>query len=267
MRRPWLLVGPLALVVAATVVWWSQYASPPDASPVPQVVSRASPPPPPVAEPSVPRAAPIDPQTLRMQATAGPPQYAVDPPSMLGDDIDSLHARATAGDLAAMRILGTGLHACLSRWRDPDAREPYRQLQTELQGNSDGKRPHADLDRQSYDRYERAMARHVDCLALGKERASTGLGWLERAARAGDLDAKVAFARMALDDNAYADDGEMYADLDEVIRRRDLADAWVRDAIASGERRALADIANGNENMVTNARDRAVYSLAWSLVL
>lgn len=265
MHRSWLLV-PLVLAAAAAM-WWSLRESLPDASPPQSVGDRASPVPELAVEPPATQRITVDPQVLQMQVFAGPPLGGLASPYLLGDEIDALHARASAGDLKAMLQLGTGLHACLSNWRDPDARKPYQLLQAELQHNASGARPRAESDRESHDRYARAMARHVDCMAIGRERASTGLGWLERAARAGDIEAKTAFARMALDENAYADDGAIYADLDEVIRRRDLADAWIRDAIASGERSALAAIANGGEHMVRNLRDRALYSAAWSLVL
>ena len=270
MHRSWLWV-PLVLAAAAAMWWSSLRESLPDAPPPQSVEERVAPvsmPAPALAvEPSATHQMTVDPQALQMQVFAGPPPGGLAPPYLLGDEIDALHARASAGDPKAMLQLGTGLHGCLSSWRDPEAREPYQTLQGMLQLNASGGRPHAERDRQSHDSYARAMARHVDCMAIGRERASTGLGWLERAARAGDIDAKTAFAQMALDDNAYADNGAMYVDLDEVIRRRDLADAWIRDAIASGERSALAAIANGGEHMVRNLRDRALYSAAWSLVL
>ena len=268
MRRSWRWLSSLGLaaLIAAGLIWWQRDESlhPAVPSPVPTAAPAATAP---VAAEATatPHEIAVDAQMiLRMQASAGPPAHDSDSPR---EDVDALHARASAGDVIAMHTLGSRLHGCLSNWRDPDAREPYKLLQIELRGNVDRSRPHIERDRQSFDRYDRAMARHVECLALGRERAMTGLGWLERAGRTGDIDAKVAFAQQALGKDAYGDTDEMYADLDEIIRRRDLADAWIRDAIESGDRSALASIANGDDHLVRNPRTRALYATAWSLVL
>lgn len=208
-----------------------------------------------------------DADTMRRQMFAGPPSYEQQAPYLLGDDIDDLQARAGSGDVKAMRTLGRGLHDCLSVFEDPDALDAKQSLDMNLASNLRKPDDRVSRDQNAYEVYDRTMARHVDCMALGRERAASGLGWLERAARAGDPQAKTEFASRALDRNAYPTEAAMLSDLDEVIRRRDLADAWVREAIESGERGALAMIANGPETMVRDERQRSIHQLAWRMVL
>lgn len=263
-----LVVAISAAVLAAGVWWWLRPASVAvtatpatvDATP-PQPSERAA------AALPAPRVVIADAETLRKQMFAGPPSHETSGPYLVGDTLDELLARAAAGDVMAMRSVGNGLHGCLSAFVDPDARRLKEQLDRDLQSNMDVTEGRAERDRVTYDHYEGLLAYHVDCMAIGRERAASGLGWLERAARAGDPEAKAEYASRALDNNAYPDEAAMLSDLDEVIRRRDLADTWVREAIESGERQALGTVANAPETMVRDPRQRAVHSLAWRMVL
>lgn len=201
----------------------------------------------------------LDDTIIALQVFAGPPREDDDRGPLLGETIDALLAGAAAGELEAMRELGTGLHRCLQAFVDPRATEIERRF---LEESASEYRAEV-----GFLNYTIQMAHHLDCIAIGHERAATGLGWLERAARAGDVSAKVAFATRAFDEAAYPDDSAMLSDLDEVLRRRGLVDAWVRDGIESGERSALANIANSPAATVRDPRMRAIYELAWKMVL
>ena len=201
---------------------------------------------------------------MRLQATAGPPEEPRFEEYVFLDRLDELTERAHAGDLDAMRELGDGLHNCLTHLRDPDAKKLRDTLAMQLDHGRAEKGAH--LDQQAYARHDRAMREHANCLAIGAERAGTGLAWLERAARAGHLQAQLGFVRRALDASSYPEREDLYANLDEVIRRRELVDRWIVEAIATGERSALADIAN-SDGAVRDPRQQSLYELAWRHVL
>ena len=264
------MAGVVAVVAVATVLAWSMRDDVAPATPVPaQAAAMAG-----QATPTRPsplrdlQPFRVDARFLQMQVFAGPPRTDESGRRPLaGEVVDDLQARAAAGEVDAMRALGIRLHECLGAFNDPEGAEITRTY--DVAREQIGKSPDyaASRNEGAFLTYTSRMAQHNDCLALGRERAALGLGWLERAARAGNVAAKVAYATHAFDTAAYPDDTALLSDLDEVLRRRALVDAWVIDGIESGERTALANITNSPDTTVRDPRMRATYDLAWKMVL
>lgn len=176
---------------------------------------------------------------------AGPPEPdPFGPPDLIGQHYPGLLERATAGDTDAMVELGRWLMGCRAALRDPDARQLHERLEQNLAPRRDGRMRGVEDIRRTRDFHERSLLEHVDCVALGAERVGTALGWIERAARAGDHRAMADFARYAFDRHEYETEEDLVQDLDEVIRRRDLARAWIQEALDAGERGALGYLSN-----------------------
>ena len=81
-------------------------------------------------------------------------------------------------------------------------------------------------------------AQPAACDALPAEERERGLAWIERAATAGDAAARRTFLQYALEDHYMPE--TVAADLEELVRRRDVARDFVREAMEHCEPDAFA---------------------------
>lgn len=209
-----------AVVAAVAAAVLLRAPVPPAATPtaVPEAVaSRATidsvPSPPVVPAPDVAVAAP-----------SFAPKFA-EPPEALVD----LLARAGAGDVEAMVDLGMSLQECRAdKLADLDKR--IRRLETR-----ESKLVEVRPDGGEVDQREVLVAgmRHTiaRCESVPPEERNRAFAWIERAAAAGDLDAREMFFTQALDD--FPDEAAVIANIDEVERRRDVARRFAREDIAA----------------------------------
>jgi hypothetical protein len=141
----------------------------------------------------------------------------------LADHLRALELAALSGDMFAARVLGSRLASCLGAIRDPQGerlRRTYGAHQTRQK-----------------EWHDREVAKHADCLAVGEAAVLRYHEWLELAARSGNVHAMSAYAEWAL--KAFEGNAEMLANLDEVIRRRDLARHWAQQALSQGDVNAI----------------------------
>jgi hypothetical protein len=80
------------------------------------------------------------------------------------------------------------------------------------------------------------------CLALPADLRTGWLGWIDRAAQAGNTAAMRGYARMAIGE--YYSESDVRADLDTAIERRDKARAYLDEALRRGDAAALSDLAD-----------------------
>lgn len=152
------------------------------------------------------------------------PKFA-EPPEALPD----LLARARAGDVEAMVDLGMSLQECRAdKLADLDKR--IRRLETR-----ESKLVEVRPDGSEVDQREVLVAgmRHTiaRCESVPPEERNRAFAWIERAAVAGDLDAREMFFTQALDD--FPDEAAVIANIDEVEHRRDVARRFAREDIAA----------------------------------
>lgn len=242
----------LLLAGGAGSVAWLRHTPSPEAAmqaaapDIAEAASQALPPPPVVAMPA---------PTPRERSRFDPAAFAKDldaqmdeamrrrysPPPRLAD----VQARADSGDVPAMVELGRMLQRCLDALRDPDALKLESQYAEQLERQARLGHPASPARSGSIEQdYREDVERHRDCTAAGAERVEGFHLWLERAARAGSVDAMVTYTELAL--SGFHTDQELIADLDEVIRRRDLARAFGLSAIAAGNAHALNLVASGH---------------------
>lgn len=163
--------------------------------------------------------------------------------------VEAALRRAEAGDVDAAAELGRLLAQCASVLLDPEARKIAADWQDELAHieelrRSDPKAAENALFNRRQD-HERDTSHHAECIAVGLPLLADYHVWLERAARGGSIDAMRRYAESAFDD--FADQNAMLADLDEVIRRRDLARTFLRQAFERGDVASIAMLASSHD--------------------
>lgn len=189
-------VAAVAACGIALVAWWRMQGPTQPATESSSTASARHAPAPaaaPMAGTPVPSPAPV---ALDLPAVELPPDTWLP-----GNDLRDFEAAAAAGDVEAMLRVGRALRACVEPLADPRGvkmREAYEREITGLRarkvpGEGDGAWPWKNV----HGRYALRAAVHADCLAIGAGRVATGLGWIERAARAGNTPAKVEYARDA----------------------------------------------------------------------
>lgn len=217
-------VGVLAAVCIAWFMHgaWRHEAPPPAqaAAPVPAVISQP---------------APVGASPANAPDADGPWR----PSHTVARDLEA----ARAGDAPAMMRLGRALRHCRAHVADPEAKAIQRERDERLVAMAERDAQKRPAGREFWDRHHaNNLARHADCLALGKTLVDSGLQWLELAARAGETGAMVSYAEEAFAD--YAGPTDLLANLDEVARRRDLARTWAMQALEAGEPAAI-DVIQG----------------------
>ena len=150
-----------------------------------------------------------------------------------GDLAQEATAEALAGSSAAMLVLGTALHECARANMGSDdeievsvaKRSLGRDVLASGQTGSDPARDAAEA--------KRLEAIRDSCSQISKSASDRWLDWLEKAAVAGDSEARVAFAWSALQD--YATPQAQEENAEEYVRRRDEAFDMLQDSIANGD--------------------------------
>lgn len=257
-RVVWVVVA-IACAVAIAVVWlrWPTITK--------VVSSRTAP----ASAPLPPRAADTD--APPASAVAAPaPTVGVPPDVWLpSNDVRDFSDAAAAGDADAMLRVGRALRACVEYLADPDGAKLREEHERAIAGLRERNLPsEAPAFANTNDRFARRFAMRADCLSIGAERIVAGLAFIERAARAGHVKAKVEFARGAFSE--FPDGGALLANLDEVARRRDLARHWVMQALEAGEPGAvdvLVDAYYGDSPLFPrDFRQGAPYSMAQEMI-
>lgn len=185
----------------------------------------------------------------------------------LAPQLDALRARADAGDMEAAAFLGRRLRACADALRS----DTPAALEREHAGALADRSRRGDVPAKTREHMERRLedqlARHADCSAVGADAIATGLDWLEKAGRAGDADARMAFAADALD---YPDRGALIADIETAGRRGALARAWIEQGVVEGDESALAQmvasLATGDGPFPRDPARHRAYAYAQQLV-
>lgn len=191
-----------------------------------------------VAEPRPPRIRPTFRDLLQMSA-----ERRVQRLRSLGE----LRQAAEAGEVAAQVEFGSRLAWCLGRDRESVAAYRHEQERAKAAFAAHGEQwPEEEIDEESRKMEAEALEQ---CALSDAEEIADYHRWLERAARSGDIDAKVAYARHALSEftrprqyePAHVHD-HLLANLPEVIRRRDLARGWAEDAVRAGNADILGEL-------------------------
>jgi hypothetical protein len=175
--------------------------------------------------------------------------------------VAQMSPQAKQGSAESMRYLGEALRRCamadMSDDRTLQNRQIDEQLQLEeaLKGSGSGIDSAQQAKNVATNIAEKAELREA-CAKLDPGQIKGWLEWLERSALAGDIDAKRDYANSALTDYQA---GVAVSDLDEAVRRRDLARQFSEDLLASGDCSVL-------NNLHTTAVDLAsayAYELAY----
>ena len=184
----------------------------------------------------------------RRQPKPAPAPSRIAAPSV-GESPDAVVAAMTlsanAGEPAAMRYLGESLRRCVHAARGSDEELEKRRIDLQLQIE--------DALRSSGVATDRAQQANMVAASTGQDRAlrdacarldpaqvSAWISWLERAAFAGDAEAKRDYAKYAFQD--YLEHGVPPGDLDEAVRRRDLVREFSEDLLAEGDCSALSEL-------------------------
>lgn len=163
--------------------------------------------------------------------------------------VDAALRRAEKGDAEAAAELGALLSQCTGVLLDPEGRKIAAEWQSELAQVEELRRSDPEAaDQMLFNRgqdHERNAAHHAECIAVGLPLLADYHVWLERGARGGSVDAMRGYAMNAFDD--FADQNAMLADLDEVLRRRDLARAFLRQAFEHGDVQSISMLAGSHD--------------------
>ena len=198
--------------------------------------------------------------------------------------VDELHTAAEAGDAAAQVELGRRLVECVGMARPEFALA----LENNLEGAVRSLRRQAlvtGTDPTEEIAGQRAavaalLEQHKACVLIGEAEVAQYHAWLERAARDGSVEAKLAYAELALTEYHNVKPGtlarrdmvgELGANLEEIVRRRDLAREWAQDAVEAGNFSALLLLKNaygGSHPLYPrDHRAHAIYGHAADLAL
>ena len=184
----------------------------------------------------------------KRQPKSTPAQLRVAAPSA-GDLPDVVAAAMTppanAGEPTAMRYLGESLHRCARAARGSDEELEKRRIDLQLQLEDALRSSGVATDRSQQAKAvaastEQDRALRDACARLDPAQVSAWMSWLERAALAGDAEAKRDYAKYAFQD--YLEHGVPPSDLDEAVRRRDLVREFSEDLLAEGDCSALSGL-------------------------
>lgn len=221
MKRAWIVL-PAGLLAAAWWLWPEPLRSP--------VVA------PPVAPAPAP-AAVVPGVAATAAGVADTPMAAPEPPPLpqhlvrtasLAAVLDELLPRAESGDVAAMQELGRRLSRCSAnvlRHGRADM-EGRKTTLAELSGGNP-EEFHANLRRGLEDDQRRLD----ECEAVPEPLRSSGAGWLEKAAASGSGAAQLSYVQEALYEFTLLDEQQAVAQVEEFLRRRDLARRFLAEAM------------------------------------
>jgi hypothetical protein len=226
MRRVFFAALVFFVAVLAWVLW-RQARPVGDAAPPPQAQAQQDAPSspgqaaPPAAE-TAPRA------EVLVQAAAPPP---LPPELKAAPRLSGVYAEllqlAQGGDVRAMQELGERLLRCsesgLGRERRQLARDEQR---TTRPGEHYEARE--EIRRRTI---ENARSLIADCEALSAAERGSGADWLQRAADLGYGPAQLSYAETALADYRWYSNERVVAEIDEIIRRRELARRYIGEAL------------------------------------
>ncbi len=144
-----------------------------------------------------------------------------------------------------MREMGQALAACARRDKRSDADYETAQIDVQLQVEAAmknrGGRPSSDDQIKNVAKaMQNRKALDESCAKLERGQIDSWPQWLERAALAGDAQAKRDYTHWAYDE--YRTQGLQPADLDEALRRRDLVAQFASDLLAQGDCSALNEL-------------------------
>lgn len=247
-------VAALLLIAAGVAGWWQlQMPDIAPASPAPDAAMLI-----PRDEPVPPAPAPTPRERARFDRAAYEADKmagiqarfaASDTQPPFPERVAAALRRAESGDVDAAAELGNLLAGCTSTLLDPEARKITADWQRELAHVEDLRRTdpeNAEMVLRNRRRsHERVSAIHADCIAVGLPLLADYHVWLERGARGGSVDAMRGYALNAFSD--FADQNAMLADVDEVLRRRDLARAFLRQAFERGDVMSIEVLAGSHD--------------------
>ena len=155
-----------------------------------------------------------------------------------------LRADAERGDVDAQIDLGTWLAKCVTRGQPGYGDKVMRQFEATAASGLPGTEWRGALLEQQRKVRDMLLLEHADCVLMAESGVDPSHLWLERAARTGSMEAKIAYAEMALDEFRADTDtngatARYLANLEEIVRRRDLARRWLADALHAGSIDAL----------------------------
>lgn len=204
---------------------------------------------------AAPAVQPVVAKSTKLVAESPLPQrfiYLFDLPDLLPE----LMPLAEAGDMAAMRHLGQRLLDC----NDNNLRRKWRELKEEEQ-EPPATGADAEQRRENREFHLEQMRRQIlECEDLPAAQRNSGIDWLERAAEVGSGRARLDYAYLALAEYRLMRPAEVVANIEEIQRRRSLAQRYLAEAlqhcvpgalnslIGSGER--LDDAADPRERMI-----------------
>jgi len=223
--RRWLAVAGIAGVLVLTASWWLGARG-----------RRPQPALPPAAMESAPD--PTDVPRRAERRMAGSRAPAVDLPAAdmpASAAIDALLPLAQAGRADAMHELALRLMYCARAPVGSDEEIRTGALKHFYANN--GHEPSSDDDIATVaSNVDAFMRRRDECAGVDADLSGRRVGWLEKAARAGDTQAQLDFARYGLHDMGRDD---ILMQPDEVQRRREVAGDELQRALAAGDCGAL----------------------------
>lgn len=159
--------------------------------------------------------------------------------------VDARRQDASRGVPDAMREMGRALAACARRDKRSDADYEAAQIDVQLQVEAavesrGGRLSSDDQIRNVAKAMQNRKALDESCAKLERGQIDSWSQWLERAALAGDTDARRDYTHWAYDE--YRTQGLQPADLDEALRRRNLVAQFASDLLAQGDCSALNEL-------------------------
>ncbi len=189
----------------------------------------------------------------------------------LDEILGHLEARADAGDLDAMHVLGSRLSGC-PRVLEEGSPDILLQAYEDELGRLDGDATVSDLIRDTrlenlQGRFLQDLARHAQCDAVGPDAIGRAAEWLERAARAGHARAQTAYATQGL--AQFRTRGQIVREIEEVVRRRDLARTWLEARLRAGDEAALQTYvrSHGDGNLLYSRDPKTFHAYGYALDL
>lgn len=163
------------------------------------------------------------------------------------DAVSALRPLAESGHPDAMSRMALRLLTC-SHWASA-SEERFREVEVSRFRGASGREPETDADISKIaTAVEKDVAYQRACADIDPALMHDRLGWLEKAALAGDPRARIEYVNWGLQD--MPDREDILLNFDEVQRRRALAGDFLLQALSAGDCRALASLAQGYSGLV-----------------
>ena len=243
MRRTRWIAGIVVIAAAIAVAWTARHGASLASR---HIVINI---PPSASGPSSARAATVDsrttPRSSRAAAKVVPAHALPDSSTPLAEAVQTLREYAEEGDTDAAVELSWRLSYCTERALR-ESEESEQSLRNLIEEDKDNKDLDESLRASRAKNVQRQIDEHIqaraDCRALPAELRAGWLDWIDRGAQAGNTAAMRGYARMAIGE--YYSVGDVLADLDTAIERRDKARAYLDEALQRGDAETLRDLAN-----------------------